>query len=120
MNNLNFLIFQGTTPTLELVMPLELDVDDAAVVTIRQGDTDVLEYGMNADPTAAISGTGTLELQEGDQSVLLLAMTQADTLGLTVGDAELQLRIVTDEGADAFVPIPGAVGPAFRGGELNR
>lgn len=120
MNNLNFLIFQGTTPTIELVMPLELDVDDAAVVTIRQGDTDVLEFGMNAEPTAAISGSGTLELQEGDQSVLLLAMTQADTLKLTVGDAEIQLRVSTQDGADTFAPVVGAVGPAFRKGELNR
>ena len=60
MNNLNFLIFQGTTPTLELVMPLEMADDDAAVVTIRQGDNDVLEYGLNADAREDIAGTGTL------------------------------------------------------------
>lgn len=122
MNNLNFLIFQGTTPTIELVMPLELAADDAAVVTIRQGDADVLEYALNAEARSEIAGTGALVFADDgtDRSVLLVNMSQADTLGLTVGDAELQLRIVTDEGADAFVPIPGAVGPAFRRGALTK
>jgi len=122
MNNLNFLIFQGTTPTIELVMPLELAEDDAAVVTIRQGDTDVLEYALNAEAREDIAGTGTLVFADDgtDRSVLLVNMSQADTLGLTVGDAELQLRIVTDVGADAFVPVVGAVGPAFRRGVLTK
>lgn len=122
MNNLNFLIFQATTPTLELVMPMELAVDDAALVTIRQGDTDVLEYGLNAEARADIAGSGTLAFADDgtDTSVLLVNMSQADTLGLTVGDAELQLRVVTQDGADAFIPVPGAVGPAFRHGVLGK
>lgn len=122
MNNLRFLLTQGATPTIELVMPLELAADDAAVVTIRQGDTDVLEYGLNAEALADIAGSGTLAFADDgtDTSVLLLNMTQADTLRLTVGDAELQLRIATDEGADTFLPVVGAVGPAFRKGALTK
>lgn len=118
MNNLNFLIYQGSTPTMELVLPLELDVDDAAVATLRQGDVDVLEWALNETPRETIAGSGTLALHEEDPSVLLLAMTQADTLALTPGDAELQLRVVTGEGADTFLPVVGAVGPAFRGGVI--
>lgn len=122
MNNLNFLIMQGTTPTVELVMPLELAQDDMAVVTFRQGDKDVLEYGLNAEAREDIAGTGELVFADDgeDRSVLLLNMSQSDTLGLTVGDAELQLRIVTDDGADSFVPVPGAIGPAFRNGSLTK
>lgn len=119
MDNHQFIFFQGSTPTLELVLPLMLDQEDVAVVTIRQGDHDMLEYAMNATPTQSIQGTGTLALKEDDHSVLLLAMTQADTLKLFTGDAEIQLRIVTEDGADTFVPVVGAVGPAFRKGELN-
>ncbi len=119
MDNLNFLIYQGSTPTLELVLPLELNVDDVAVATLRQGDVDVLEWALNETPREAIAGNGTLTLHEDDPSVLLLAMTQADTLALEPVDAELQLRVVTQEGADTFVPVVGAVGPAYRGGVLD-
>lgn len=119
MNNLNFLIFQGTTPTLELVLPFEMDPDDAAVATFRQGNMNRLEYGYNADVGVVVRGTGALTLQDDDNSVLLLEMTQADTLKLSEGDVEIQLRVSTQDGADAFAPIIGAVGPAFRKGELT-
>ena len=114
MNNNKFLFFQGSTPTLEFVLPLVLDSEDIAVVTFRQGDVNRLEYAINEDVSILVAGTGTLTLQEGDGSVLLLAMSQADTLRLSEGDVEIQLRIVTDAGADSFAPVVGAVGPAFR------
>lgn len=119
MDNLKYLIFQGTTPTLELVLPFEMDPDDVAVATFRQGNVNRLEYGYNADVDVFVRGAGTLALKDGDSSVLLLTMTQADTLRLSEGDVEIQLRIVTEDGADTFAPIIGAVGPAFRKGELT-
>ena len=112
-----FLFFRGSTPTLELVLPLAVQFSDTVYLTLSQGGRNVLEYAMNGTPSPA--GTGTLRRAEEDENVLLLTMTQADTLALQTGDAELQLRLKNDVGADTFRPLIGRVGPARREGVIG-
>ena len=71
------------------------------------------------DAAAGIKGTGTLTISDDDASVMLLAMSQADTLALTPGDAELQIRIKTSAGTDTFVPLVGAVLKAYKTGVIS-
>lgn len=118
MNHRVFMIAQGSTPTLELQLPFEAPRNAVAYVTITQEDEPVLEYALNASPTASIKGGGKLIFDVDDRSVLLLTMTQADTLKLVNGDVELQVRIRTNDGADTFYPIPGGVVQARKGGVI--
>ena len=111
-----FLFFRGSTPTLELVLPLAVDFSDTVYLTFSQGGRNVLEYAMNGSPSPA--GTGTLCRAE-EENVLLLTMSQADTLALQTGDATLQLRLKNDVGADSFRPLAGRVGPALREGVIG-
>ena len=123
MDNHQFIIAQGSTPILALALPFEADADDVVFATFSQGDKNVLEYAMNGTATAAIAGTGTLEIDEDDASTIVLAMTQEDTLGLTPGDAELQIRIKHTDGeevfTDTFVPLVGAVLKAYKTGVIT-
>ena len=117
MEEQDFLFFRGSTPTLELVLPLAVDPADVVFLTISQGGRTVLEYAMNG--TAHPAGTGTLSRDEQEENVLLLSMTQADTLALQAGDAELQLRLKNSVGADTFQPLWGRVGPARKEGVIT-
>ena len=120
MDNHQFIIVQGSTPTLELVFSFDVDVDDVVYVTFSQHDANVLEYTMNGTVSPAyIAGTGTLEIDTGDSSVMLLTMTQADTLGLTPGDVELQVRVKTADGADTFFPLVGEVVRSHKTGVIT-
>ena len=116
MDEREFLFFQGSTPTLELVLPLALHAEDKIFLTFSQADQRVLEYAING--SASPAGSGTLRLAEGEENVLLLSMTQADTLRLAAGDVELQLRLKNDVGADTFRPLIGRVGPARKEGVI--
>ena len=119
MDNLQFMIAQGSTPRIELALPFEADGDtDVVYVTFNQDDKNVLEYSMNGTATAAIAGAGTLAVSDEDDSVLVLTMTQADTLRLTPDDVELQVRIKTDAGADTFFPLVGAVVKSYKTGVI--
>ena len=117
MEESQFLFFRGSTPTLELVLPLRVDFSDVVYLTLCQGGRPVLEYAMNGSPSPA--GTGSLSRAEADENVLLLTMSQADTLALAAGDVELQLRIKNDVGADTFRPICGRVGRALKEGTIG-
>ena len=119
MDNLQFMIAQGSTPRLEMELPFEFPAGGKAFATFSQGDRNVLEYGLNASATAAIAGSGTLAVSSDDDSVLALTMTQADTFVLTPGDAELQIRVKTSDGADTFVPLVGAVLKAHKTGVIS-
>ena len=116
MEESQFLFFRGSTPTLELVLPLRLSYDDVIYLTLCQGGRPVLEYALNGSP--AWPGSGELRRDEADENVLLLTMSQADTLALAHGDCELQLRLRTADGADTFAPCFGWVGQARRKGEI--
>lgn len=111
-----FLFFRGSTPTLELVLPLAVGWTDTVCLTLAQGGRPVLEYAING--TASPAGTGTLRRDEAEENLLLLTMSQADTLALEAGDLELQLRLKNDVGADSFRPLRGRVGPVLREGVL--
>ena len=112
-----FLFFRGSTPTLELVLPLAVGASDTVYLTLSQGGRPVVEYAING--SASPAGTGTLRRAEEDENVLLLTMSQADTLALAAGDAELQLRLKNDVGADTFRPLIGRVGPARKEGVIG-
>jgi hypothetical protein len=117
MDEAEFLFFRGSTPTLELVLPLAVGVSDTVFLSFCQRDRVVLEYAMNGQANG--SATGTLAREESQENVLLLTMSQADTLKLEAGDAELQLRLKNDVGADTFRPLPGRVGPARKEGVIT-
>ena len=124
MDNHQFMIAQGSTPRIELALPFEFpDSGGVAFVTFSQQDKNVLEYGLNGTATAAIVGTGSLTRDSDDKSILVLSMTQADTLGLSVGDAELQVRVKTTDGgqtfADTFAPLTGAIVKAHKTGVIS-
>lgn len=120
MDNHQFTITQGSTPTLELALPFELDAGGTAFVTFSQGDQNVLEYGLNGTPSPAyIAGTGTLSRDVNDHSLLIIKMTQADSLKLTPGDAELQVRVKTADGADTFMPLVGEIIKSHKTGVIT-
>ena len=102
MEESQFLFFRGSTPTLELVLPLRLSYDDVIYLTLCQGGRPVLEYALN-----------------GSLNVLLLTMSQADTLALETGNVDLQLRLKNSVGADTFRPLTGRVGPAWKEGVIG-
>ena len=117
MEETEFLFFRGSTPTLELVLPLAVDFSDTVYLSFSQGGRNVLEYAMNGSPSPA--GTGTLRRAEEDENVLLLTMSQADTLALETGNVDLQLRLKNSVGADTFQPLTGRVGPAWKEGLIG-
>lgn len=116
---MEFLVFQGTDYALELRLPYEIGSEDVAVCTLVQGQQTVLEYRRNCDPAPeAITPTGLLLLDAEDEKLLRVCMTQADTLRLAPGLVRLQLRVVTDGGAETFAPVLGTVGSAANREEL--
>ena len=108
MRTPRFLFFRGSTPTLELELPRELRDGDVVYLTFAQKGKRVLEYAINGRPSPA--GTGSLIRSTEDGSLLLVGMSQADTLRLAAGDCELQLRVRSGDEAEVFPPIRGAVG----------
>lgn len=112
-----FCVLQGSTPTLELVLPLDLAEEDVVYATFAQDFDPVLEYQRNGTPTDD-PPEGDIELARDDPRLLLLHMTQADTLRLEAGDVTLQLRVKTAAGADTLLPIFGRVIRADKGGEI--
>ena len=117
MEEQEFLFFRGSTPTLELVLPLAVGAQDVVFLTFSQGGQAVVEYAINGQPDPA--GTGVLARDDAEENVLLLTMTQADTLRLEPGDTELQLRLKNSVGADTFRPLIGRIGPARKEGVLT-
>ena len=110
MDAVNFAFAQGSTPTLELLLPLEIDSDsDVVYATLSQGFETALEFAINGTPAKSSTNPGTLIVAEDDPSMLYLSMTQADTLALDVDDVILQIRAKTSEGADTFLPLYGRV-----------
>lgn len=111
-----FCIPRGSTPTLELELPFAADPEDVIYLTFSQADRPVLELARNG--TAVQPGTGSLQVDAADPCLLLASLTQADTLRLEAGDCLLQVRIRTAGGADTFLPIPGRIGEALKGGVI--
>lgn len=105
MDNLRFMIAQGSTPHLELVLPFELEELDDAIVTIRQDGKNVLKY-----QKSQVNGC---EVDSADSAILRVHMSQEDTLSLSVGDAEIQLRVRRGDDIDTFLPVPGVVVPSY-------
>ncbi len=110
-----FIFYRGSTPTLELELPMALTGAETAWVTLSQQGQTVLDYAMHAQGQ---TGEGSLSLCDTDPCLLLVQLTQADTLALDHGDCELQLRLRTADGADTFAPCFGWVGQARRKGEI--
>ncbi len=117
MDESQFLFFRGSTPTLELVLPLAIRAADKVYLTLAQGGRPVVEYALNGTPSPA--GTGLLRRDEAEANVLLLTMSQQDTLALKSGDVELQIRLRNAVGADTFRPLIGRVGPARKEGVIE-
>ena len=118
MDHLMYAIARGSTPTLELELPFELPVASVCYATFSQDDKPVLEYSVNGKPSSGIRGAGTLTIDPDDPSILLLAMTQSDTLVLERGDADLQVRVRTYNGADTFLPLHGEIVQAQKEGVI--
>ena len=118
MDQIAFRFAQGSTPRIELLLPFLCPTGAKVFVTFAQAGRAVLEYGMNGSPSPGIGGTGTLTLDTDDRSMLVVTMSQADTLSLSPGDVELQVRVKTTDGADTFEPLIGQVIKAHKGGVI--
>lgn len=95
-----FYFFQGSTPTLEFILPIELDVNDGdvVIVTLAQNHQTIKEY--DQDDTAVTVEGGSVYVH----------MTQDDTLKFETGDVLAQLRYLLKDGtADVSCPIHGYV-----------
>lgn len=119
MDNHLFIIARGSTPRIEFGFPFELSESDVISVVMAQRDSIVREIGKNYVPPPFSSNGSTLEISDEDASVLALQMSQADTLALTAGDCEIQIRVKTADGADTFIPVPGAVVKSYKEGVLS-
>jgi len=108
MRRPQFLFYRGSSPTLELLLPLSLAASDTVYATLSQGGSPSLEYAVNGTPSPA--GTGSLRIADNAPDTLLLSLSQADTLALSAGDCALQLRVKTQAGTDSFAPCFGCVG----------
>ena len=106
-----FCFFRGSTPAVELLLPMDCTAQDVLYATFSQGDRTVVEYAQNGQPDRP--GTGTMETEG---RLVRLQMSQQDTLAFDCGDCELQLRIKTEDGADTFFPLWGIVGPVRKEG----
>ena len=80
-----------------------MGASDTVYLTLAQGGRPVVEYALNGTPSPA--GTGSLSRAEEDENVLLLTMTQADTLALAVGDAELARKLEDKRKRDAAAAL---------------
>lgn len=115
-----FYVFQGATPRLEIVLPLEIDAaTDIVYATFDQMDQSVLEYRINGtNRSGMVVPAGTMTVDETDADTIIIQMEQEDTLRLLPGEVLLQIRVKTVDGADTFVPIPGYVGRAQKPGKI--
>ena len=122
MRTPKFVIMQGSTPTIDVEIPLDVSGGGCKVyLDIIQGDEIVLEYTMNGTQAPAdIRPTGTLVGDVYEGTLLILSMTQADTLRLDEGDAAIQLRYISALGdADTTIPVFGFVGKAYKSGVIS-
>lgn len=115
-----FRIPRGATPTLELQLPIDVSTGTWVVyVTFVQNHSVVLEYALNGTPSASSASPGSVSVDSQDGNTLLVDMTQADTLLLSPGDVELQVRIKSPAGlADTFLPEHGVVINNLKGGAI--
>ena len=109
-----FCIARGSTPCLEIGMPLELEREDVIYATFAQGRKALLEYNLNGSASTASEGpSGTMEIDLDDHKLLRIYLTQADTLKLEAGEVDLQLRMKREDAGDAladtFHPWTGVV-----------
>ena len=114
MRTPQFVLPRGGSPTLELELPFTPGPEDVISLTVSQAGVPVLEYTQNC--SSDFGAQGSLSAEE--DGLLLVHMTQADTLRLETGECDLQLRIRTEDGADVFPLIRGAVSTLRRQGVL--
>lgn len=115
-----FRIPRGATPTLELQLPIDISIGTWVVyVTFMQNHNVVLEYALNGTPSASSASPGSVSVDRLDGNTLLVDMTQADTLLLTPGDVEIQVRVKSPAGlADTFLPVHGMIIQNLKGGAI--
>jgi hypothetical protein len=118
-----FCVSRGSTPCLEVGMPLELENSDVIYATFAQDRSALLEYNLNGSADASTpAASGSMEIDEDDATILRICMTQADTLAFETGEVVLSIRIKrTDEEdtlADTLKPITGMVFPAIKEGVI--
>lgn len=116
MRTPQFLISRGSTPTLELFLPMTPARNDKIYLTFSQNGRTTLELSRNG--SAIPAGTGSLTLSEEEPGLVLASLTQDDTLMLKAGDCRMQLRIRGSEGADAFFPLTGYVEDVLKEGSI--
>lgn len=102
---------RGTTPTLRITVDADL-TDMELYLALKTGGKPLV-----------VKRNGDMEVDVANgKSVIVVRLTQADTLGMKAGDkCEIQLRAVTDGGDTAIATTIGSV-PVQRilqDGELN-
>ena len=118
-----FVIARGSTPCLEVGMPLELESGDVIYATFAQNRRALLEYNLDCSaPDASRTPSGTMKIDGDNKRILRICLSQTDTLRLEAGETELQIRMKRTDGddvlADTFHPWTGMVIGAAKEGEI--
>ena len=121
MRTPDYVIMQGSTPTIEIVIPLDISGGGCVVyLDLVQNGEAVLEYTLNGTAwPVETRPSGTLVGDDWDGNLLRLNMTQDDTLRLKEGDVAIQLRLKSaDNLTDTTIPVFGYVGAAYKQGVI--
>lgn len=97
-------MIRGTTPTLKFELPFEADTIDEGYITIAQKGRPNFDI-----PISRCSADG---------NILVLELTQEETLRLSSTKAELQLRVKIDESVLASEIIFFSVGAILKEGMI--
>ena len=79
-------VIRGTTPTLRFSLPFTSDVIKTVYVTFKQLDRTVLEKASGDDGVSVAD------------NIVVLTLTQVETLKMLAGDMAIQIRLKSNEG----------------------
>ena len=98
-------MYRVTTPTHTFTLPLSTDDYSVIMVTYKQADTTL---------TKAYQGGSLPSGMTLDNNKVILKLTQEETKAFESGNAEVQIRVLTNEGdADASDPIKIVINDVF-------
>ena len=84
-------IRQGTTPAIEITAIGEQITEATVYVTIAQGDVQITKTNRRNDPSITVEPAG-------DDTKIVVILSQADTLRLRPGAGKVQVRWIFEDG----------------------
>jgi hypothetical protein len=102
-------IFRGTTPTITVTVNLDLT-----------GYTCYLSIGRKSNQARVTAKNDQMEMSvEGNVSTLAYTLTQDQTLALSEGEAQMQLRVIEGDTALASEWVPVTIGGILQNGKID-